>query len=139
MEFPRKNGHPKKFELHLDNTPKGFFDSRRNVFSVDCKRFQYIQRWPDGHDLCCEKSLGEQVLPTRSSAIGRLWSDFVVILNFFLVRAFIPFSLISRAIRFSPQPKPWAWSSAVIREGGDVMEVGMGVEIDFLPEGRQVL
>lgn len=42
--FPRKNVHPKKFELHLDNTPKGFFDSRRNVFSVDCKRFQYIQR-----------------------------------------------------------------------------------------------
>jgi len=66
VEFPRKNGHPKKFELHLDNTPKGFFDSRRNVFSIDCKRFQYTQRWPDGLDLFCEKSLGEQVLSSTS-------------------------------------------------------------------------
>ena len=36
VEFPRKNGHPKKLELHPDNTTKGFFDARRNVFSVDC-------------------------------------------------------------------------------------------------------
>ncbi len=37
--------------MHLDNTPKDFFDSRRNVFSVDCKRFQYTQRWPGGLEI----------------------------------------------------------------------------------------
>jgi len=26
LEFPRKNGHSKKLEMHPDNTPKGFFD-----------------------------------------------------------------------------------------------------------------
>ncbi len=66
MVFPRKSGYTKKIGLHLDNTPKGFFDSRRNVFSVDCKRFQYTQRWPYGLDLCCEKSLGEHVLSSTS-------------------------------------------------------------------------
>jgi len=100
LEFPRKNGHPKKFELHRDNTPKSFFDSKPSVFSVDCKRFQYTQRWVYEPDLrcgnvngrlkvldfytlsrCCSTLIsenqssslreGEKSLPTRSFTIGR--------------------------------------------------------------------
>jgi len=55
--FPRKNGHAKKLEMHPDNTPKGFFDSRRNVFSAYYKRFQYTQKQLYGLDPWYEKSL----------------------------------------------------------------------------------
>jgi hypothetical protein len=55
MVFLRKNGQPKKLELHPDNTPKDFFDSRPNVSFVCCKKSQYTQRWPSWLELCCEK------------------------------------------------------------------------------------
>jgi len=60
LEFPQKIGHTKKLEWHPDNTPKGFSDSKPNVFSACCRRFRYNQRWSSGLDLCCGMSSGEQ-------------------------------------------------------------------------------
>ncbi len=57
MIFPRKNGHAKKLEMYPDNTPKGFFDSRRNVFSACYKKFQYTQKQLYGLDPCCDYGL----------------------------------------------------------------------------------